>query len=77
MAGAVAPATHECPVIGCTKRVPNARLLCGEHWRALPKVYKNAIYAAYRPGQERTGCYSPSYARAVRAVVSWFATAGT
>lgn len=37
---------------GCPKRVDPAMWSCKPHWFALPAAFRNAILAAYQPGQE-------------------------
>lgn len=41
-------ATHECPVAGCTRTVPNEKLMCWDHWRRVPTGLARMVYAAYR-----------------------------
>lgn len=43
--------SHVCPAPTCTKRVPDHQLACRVHWYALPRSTRNAIWAAYEPGQ--------------------------
>jgi len=40
--------THECPIEGCTARVPNTMLMCGRHWRRVSSPTSRELYAAYR-----------------------------
>lgn len=44
---------HHCHAIGCDDPCPPAHLMCRRHWRLVPKVLRDAVWAAYRPGQER------------------------
>lgn len=64
---------HHCHWPGCTRQVPPARFACRPHWYSLPIDLRNAIWKAYRPGQERTGRPSPEYIAAARAVQEWIA----
>ena len=43
---------HECHAHGCTKQVPPALFMCKQHWFALRKPLRDAIWREYRPGQE-------------------------
>ncbi len=42
---------HTCPAPDCKLVVPNRLLSCSKHWRALPLNIRQAITAAYVPGQ--------------------------
>lgn len=44
----VSVGTHECPVHGCSTRVPYDRLMCVPHWRRVPKVLAAAVWDAAR-----------------------------
>lgn len=41
---------HQCPVEGCRQLLPNAKLMCFDHWRKVPKALQEAVYAAYDDG---------------------------
>ena len=43
---------HLCHAPGCDHRVPPRMFACRDHWYALPKKHRDAIWAEYRPGQE-------------------------
>ena len=43
---------HICHWPGCNKQVPPAMWGCKAHWFKLPLPLRNAIWAAYVPGQE-------------------------
>ncbi len=43
---------HHCHAKGCTVPVPPKMFMCRRHWYTLPKSMRDAIWAAYRPGQE-------------------------
>jgi len=44
---------------------------CRPHWYRLPVAIRNAIWAAYSPGQERTMTPSARYVEAARAAQDW------
>lgn len=44
--------THLCHARACQAPVPPSRLMCLRHWRMVPKALKDAVWAAYVPGQE-------------------------
>lgn len=44
--------THLCHAHGCKKRVPPRMFACKDHWYALRKELRDAIWREYRPGQE-------------------------
>lgn len=43
---------HTCHWPGCGKQVPPAMWGCSRHWFMLPKRLRDAIWKAYKPGQE-------------------------
>lgn len=45
--------THTCHAVGCDVAVPPKMFMCKRHWFTLPERLRAAIWAAYRPGQER------------------------
>lgn len=47
--------------------------MCRRHWFALPKSKRDAIWAAYVPGQERRKDPSPEYLDAAMDAVIWLA----
>lgn len=59
-------ATHGCYAPGCERSVPARMLMCRGHWFSLPKPLRDAIRAAYRPGQERDHKSSADYLAAVK-----------
>lgn len=67
---------HHCHWPGCEKQVPPAMWGCREHWFALPKNLRDRIWAAYKPGQEKTMTPSREYVLAARAVQEWIAEHG-
>lgn len=60
---------HTCPARGCDARLPDKILFCRPHWYALPKPLRDAIWATYRPGQERDGRPSQAYLANVRQAI--------
>lgn len=64
---------HECHWPGCPRQVPPAMWGCREHWFALPKRLRDAIWRAYRPGQEADRRPSVAYLEAAREVQTWIA----
>jgi hypothetical protein len=44
--------THVCHAHGCKRPVPPAMFMCRDHWFALRRPLRDAVYAEYRPGQE-------------------------
>jgi len=43
---------HHCHARGCQTPVPPRLLMCGRHWRMVPKPLQRAVWRKYRPGQE-------------------------
>lgn len=64
---------HTCHARGCFKCVPPNLWGCREHWYALPKSYRDAIWETYVPGQEIRKDPSPEYIEAATAAVNWLA----
>lgn len=62
---------HECHWPGCGQQVPPALWGCKRHWMMLPKRLRDAIWASYRPGQEKDMKPSKAYLEAARAVQEW------
>lgn len=64
--------THRCAAAGCRVVVSTRYLMCGRHWRLVPKAQQDAVWRAYRPGQEREGVTSasPEYLKAVEEAVA-------
>ena len=44
---------HLCHATDCIAPVPPKYLMCSEHWYMVPKHLRDAVWAAYRRGQER------------------------
>lgn len=66
-------AGHHCHWPGCGKDVPPAKWGCARHWFMLPKEIRDAIWAAYQPGQEVTKTPSREYVRVGRLAQDWIA----
>lgn len=62
---------HHCHWTGCTKTCPPKMWGCAPHWYALPLKIRNAIWAAYRPGQEITKNITERYLRVALAAQLW------
>lgn len=65
---------HACHWPGCRRQVPPAMWGCRRHWEQLPKNIRDAIWRAFRPGQEKTGRVTEAYIQAARAAQNWIAT---
>lgn len=62
---------HTCHAAGCSTPVPPRMFMCQPHWYALPKRYRDRIWATYTPGQERRKDPTPTYTRAAREAINW------
>lgn len=62
---------HTCHWPGCNKQVPPAMWGCKTHWFKLPLPLRNAIWAAYVPGQEIRGDPTPTYLAVADRVEKW------
>ncbi|MCL2729299.1 MAG: hypothetical protein FWE15_04655 [Actinomycetia bacterium] len=40
--------TRTCPVRGCPREIADRFLMCGDHWRMVPRRVQQAVYTAYR-----------------------------
>jgi hypothetical protein len=47
--------------------------MCRPHWFSLPKSMRDAIWDAYRPGQEIRKDPSREYLHVARAAINWLA----
>jgi TRAP-type C4-dicarboxylate transport system substrate-binding protein len=45
--------------------------MCKDHWRRLPKRYRDAVWAAYVEGQEVRKDPTPEYLDAARQAIDW------
>jgi hypothetical protein len=61
---------HSCHARNCNTPVPPRMFMCRKHWFMVPKPMQDAIWATYRPGQERTKDPSPEYLDAATAAVN-------
>ena len=43
---------HICHARGCNTPVPPKMLMCGPHWRMVPKTLQRRVWSAYNRGQE-------------------------
>ena len=68
--------SHTCHAEGCAVAIPPRMFMCRAHWFALPKSYRDAIWATYRPGQERDKDPSLEYLSAAMAAVNYIAGHG-
>ncbi len=48
--------THKCDAPGCDRIIPRGKLMCGEHWFALPAPLRRAINENWR--ERRMGAWS-------------------
>jgi hypothetical protein len=55
----------KCQASGCTAELRSEMVLCTEHWSLLPRLYRDAIYAAKRKPEK--------YAGAHQMAVTWLA----
>lgn len=61
---------HHCHANNCTAATSPRMLMCAAHWRMVPKALQQAVYDAYRPGQERDKNPSLAWVRAARAAIN-------
>jgi hypothetical protein len=52
-------ATHRCAARGCSTFIPLKLLMCGKHWRALPRAIQRRVNAAWNAG-DTTDDYGPA-----------------
>jgi hypothetical protein len=64
--------THTCPAPGCAREVSDELLACREHWYALPKPLRDALWRAYNDH----GRGSPAHTAAVDACLRAFEQLG-
>lgn len=62
---------HHCHWPGCTEQCPPAKWGCYKHWMKLPKRIRDAIWQAFRPGQETNLTPSRAYLLAAREAQEW------
>lgn len=64
---------HCCHAFGCEQAVEPKLFMCRAHWYSLPKAMRDAIWAAYRHGQEVDKLPSNAYLIAARTAQVWLA----
>jgi hypothetical protein len=52
---------HHCHAVDCEEQVPPRLHMCLKHWRMVPKLVQDLIWAHYRPGQENDKRPSADY----------------
>lgn len=62
---------HYCHWPGCNRQVKPAMWGCKEHWFKLPPKLRYAIWAAYRPGQEKDMRPSKKYLEVAHEAQIW------
>lgn len=62
---------HACHWPGCVAQVPPALWGCRSHWFKLPKRLRDKIWAAFKPGQEKSMTPSRAYLEAAKEVQEW------
>lgn len=62
---------HTCHATGCEVRVPRAMFMCRRHWFMLPKPMRDAVWAAYVPGQEQRMDPTATYICVTRDAIHW------
>lgn len=66
---------HQCHARECSAPCPPSRLMCGRHWRMVPKPVARKVWETYRPGQEVDKRPSRAYLDAADAAVEAVAQA--
>lgn len=61
--------SHTCHAMRCEAEVPPRLHMCRPHWAAVPRPLRRALWAEYRPGQERDKQPTAAYLRAAAACV--------
>lgn len=56
-----------CPIHGCEERIPWHFLMCGDHWRQVPRDLRDDVWRAYRGG---SGVHNDDYRAARDAAVA-------
>lgn len=59
--------TRNCPVDGCTRQHPRSFLMCRQHWYAVPKELRDAVWRTYDHGR---GLMAEEYAEARDAAIA-------
>lgn len=60
---------HTCHALGCSTPVPPRMWGCRRHWSRVPKSKQNALWDAYRYGQEDDMDPTAEYLRAAAACI--------
>jgi hypothetical protein len=61
---------HECHARDCKRNVPPRMLMCGKHWKMVPRHLQDAVWATYMPGQEITKTPSREYLIAAKDAIN-------
>lgn len=61
---------HLCHAQGCRKSVHPRMLMCPKHWYMVPKPLRDAVWAAYVPGQERRKDPTNEYLEAAQTAIA-------
>lgn len=63
---------HPCAALGCVRVIPTAMLMCGPHWRMVPRILQRRVWACHlagqAPGRDLAGQLSAAARAAIRAV---------
>lgn len=65
---------HLCHAEACQATVPPKLLMCAKHWRMVPKVLQDEVWALYIPGQEVTKDPTIEYLECVHRVIEYVHT---
>jgi len=57
---------HTCHAAGCETEVPPRMLMCGKHWRMVPRAIQLRVWQHYRSGQEIDKKPSAEYLEVMR-----------
>ncbi len=60
---------HKCHATGCTTPIRPELLMCLPHWKKVPYLLKQQVWATYRPGQCDDMKPSRAYCEAAKAAV--------
>lgn len=60
---------HTCHAEGCQRAVPRKMLMCGTHWRMVPRPLQDDVWDTYVSGQEERMDPTPAYLYAANAAV--------
>lgn len=59
---------HDCAVPGCNRQVPASKLMCRDHWFAVPASLRSGINATWRAGE--IGAYRQNVSEAIRVLTA-------